>query len=262
MSAETAAIRLTGVSKRFGRLLALGDISLTVRPGEFFTLLGASGSGKTTLLRIIAGLEKPTAGEVVVEGGSPADARRRKLLGWVPQSPALLPWRTVAGNVQLLTQVNRSANPATTVDTSALLARVGLAGFEDALPHELSGGMQQRVALVRAFALGAPILLMDEPFAALDEITRFEMRHLLLDLWQSSGAAVVFVTHSLAEAAYLSDRVAVLTARPGRVAAIHDIPSLRPREPELEDTPEFFSNVTALRDSLRIAMAPESSVAP
>lgn len=261
MSAETAAIRLTGVSKRFGQLLALCDISLTVRPGEFFTLLGASGSGKTTLLRIIAGLEKPTAGEVVVEGGSPADARRRKLLGWVPQSPALLPWRTVAANVQLLTQVNRSANPATTVDTSALIARVGLAGFEDALPHELSGGMQQRVALVRAFALGAPILLMDEPFASLDEITRFEMRHLLLDLWQSSGAAVVFVTHSLAEAAYLSDRVAVLTARPGRVAAIHDIASPRPRMPELEDTPEFFANVTALRDSLRIAMAPESSVA-
>ncbi len=254
MSADDAAIRLIGVSKRFDELDALGNISLTVHPGEFFTLLGPSGSGKTTLLRIIAGLEKPTTGEVVVEGGTPTQARRAKLMGWVPQSPALLPWRTVAANVRLLTQVNRSANRADPVDTTALLERVGLAGFEAALPHQLSGGMQQRVALVRAFALGAPILLMDEPFAALDEITRFEMRHLLVDLWQSSGAAVVFVTHSLAEAAYLSDRVAVLTSRPGRISAIHNVTSPRPRVPSLEDTPEFFATVMSLRDSLRLAM--------
>ena len=259
VSPDNSAIHITGVSKRFGDLVALDDISLTVRGGEFFTLLGPSGSGKTTLLRIIAGLEQPTAGEVEVEGGTPAAARRAKLIGWVPQSPALLPWRTVEGNVNLLTQVNRSANRPEPVDTASLLDRVGLAGFENALPHELSGGMQQRVALVRAFALGAPILLMDEPFAALDEITRFEMRHLLVDLWQSSGAAVVFVTHSLAEAAYLSDRVAVLTSRPGRVNAIHDITSPRPRVPTLEDTPEFFTTVTSLRDSLRVAMAAERS---
>jgi NitT/TauT family transport system ATP-binding protein len=129
-----------------------------------------------------------------------------------------------------------------------------LAGFENALPHELSGGMQQRVALVRAFALGAPILLMDEPFAALDEITRFEMRHVLLDLWQNSGTAVVFVTHSLDEAAYLSDRVAVLSARPGRITAIHEVDVARPRTAEFEDTPEFFTIVTSLRESLRRAM--------
>ncbi len=256
MSDADAAIRLIGVSKRFDSVDALGDISLTVHPGEFFTLLGPSGSGKTTLLRIIAGLELPTTGEVIVERGTAAQARRAKLLAWVPQSPGLLPWRTVAANVQLLTQVNRSANRPDPVDTAALLQRVGLAGFEKALPHQLSGGMQQRVALVRAFALGAPILLMDEPFAALDEITRFEMRHLLVDLWQSSGAAVVFVTHSLDEAAYLSDRVAVLTSRPGRISSVHDITSPRPRVPALEDTPEFFAAVTSLRDSLRVAMAP------
>ncbi len=256
---DDAAIRLIGVTKRFDQVDALGEISLTVRSGEFFTLLGPSGSGKTTLLRIIAGLEKPTTGEVIVEGGTPTQARRAKLLGWVPQSPALLPWRTVTANVQLLTQVNRAANHADPVDTAALLDRVGLAGFERALPHQLSGGMQQRVALVRAFALGAPILLMDEPFAALDDITRFEMRHLLVDLWQSSGAAVVFVTHSLAEAAYLSDRVAVLTSRPGRVSAMHEITSARPRLAALEDTPEFFATVTTLRDSLRLAMEGGSS---
>ena len=256
---DDAAIRLIGVTKRFDQVDALGEISLTVRSGEFFTLLGPSGSGKTTLLRIIAGLEKPTTGEVIVEGGTPTQARRAKLLGWVPQSPALLPWRTVTANVQLLTQVNRAANRADPVDTAALLDRVGLAGFERALPHQLSGGMQQRVALVRAFALGAPILLMDEPFAALDDITRFEMRHLLVDLWQSSGAAVVFVTHSLAEAAYLSDRVAVLTSRPGRVSAMHQITSARPRVAALEDTPEFFATVTTLRDSLRLAMEGGSS---
>ena len=256
---DDAAIRLIGVTKRFDQVDALGEISLTVRSGEFFTSLGPSGSGKTTLLRIIAGLEKPTTGEVIVEGGTPTQARRAKLLGWVPQSPALLPWRTVTANVQLLTQVNRAANRADPVDTAALLDRVGLAGFERALPHQLSGGMQQRVALVRAFALGAPILLMDEPFAALDDITRFEMRHLLVDLWQSSGAAVVFVTHSLAEAAYLSDRVAVLTSRPGRVSAMHEITSARPRVAALEDTPEFFATVTTLRDSLRLAMEGGSS---
>ncbi|MUH50618.1 MAG: ATP-binding cassette domain-containing protein [Actinobacteria bacterium] len=252
-------MHVDGVSKRFDHVCALQDITLTVRAGEFFTLLGASGSGKTTLLRIIAGLERATNGTVEIEGGTPAAARRAKRIGWVPQSPALLPWRTVEENVRLLTQVNRSANRREPVDTAAMLARVGLAGFEKALPHELSGGMQQRVALVRAFALGAPILLMDEPFAALDEITRFEMRHLLVDLWQSSGAAVVFVTHSLAEAAYLSDRVAVLTSRPGRVSAIHDITAPRPRVPALEDTPEFFATVTSLRDSLRLAMDPGRS---
>ncbi len=251
---EHPAIRLTDVGKLFGPVSALTGIDLTIQPGEFFTLLGPSGSGKTTLLRIIAGLERPSSGEVWIEGERPALARRAKRLGWVPQSPGLLPWRSVVGNVKLLTQVNRAANRGAPVDTGALLDRVGLAGFEKLLPHQLSGGMQQRVALVRAFALGAPILLMDEPFAALDEITRSEMRHVLLDLWQTSGAAVVFVTHSIAEAAYLSDRVAVLSARPGRIAATHEIRSTRPRVPALEDTPEFFADVTALRESLRSAM--------
>ena len=254
VSQQHPAIRLTSVTKSFGAISALTEIDLTIQPREFFTLLGPSGSGKTTLLRIIAGLEQPTSGDVLIEGGPPSIARRAKRFGWVPQSPGLLPWRSVSANAALLTEVNRGANDVPAVDTAALLQRVGLAGFEKSLPHQLSGGMQQRVALVRAFALGAPILLMDEPFAALDEITRAEMRHVLLDLWETSGAAVVFVTHSLAEAAYLSDRVAVLTARPGRIAAMHDIRSARPRSAALEDTPEFFANVTALRNSLRSAM--------
>ena len=262
MSANVPAVRLAGVSKSFGQVNVLHEIDLTVEPGEFFTLLGPSGCGKTTLLRLIAGLTQPSIGEIVIEGSTAAAARRAKHFGWVPQSPALLPWRTVAANVQLLTQVNRGSRVAHAADSSEIggwLERVGLAGFEQALPHQLSGGMQQRVALVRAFALGAPILLMDEPFAALDEITRFEMRHLLMDLWQSTGAAVVFVTHSLAEAAYLSDRVGVLSTRPGRIAAVHDIALPRPRLPALEDTPEFFATVTSLRGSLHAAMSPAAS---
>jgi NitT/TauT family transport system ATP-binding protein len=242
------------VSKSFGNVHALTEIDLAIQPGEFFTLLGPSGSGKTTLLRIIAGLEAASSGEVVIEEGTPAAARAAKRFGWVPQSPALLPWRTVTKNVTLLTEVNKRAGNGHPVDAEALVRQVGLAGFENSLPHQLSGGMQQRVALVRAFALGAPILLMDEPFAALDEITRFEMRHVLLDLWQNSGTAVVFVTHSLDEAAYLSDRVAVLSARPGRISAIHEVTAARPRTAEFEDTPEFFAIVTALRESLRRAM--------
>ena len=249
-------IELAGVAKAFGRVQALAPVDLAVAAGEVVTILGPSGSGKTTLLRIVGGLDEPTAGRVRIGGASPHDARRAKRIGFVPQSPALLPWRTVGANARLLLDVNRSgrgasfarsAHTTTRGDVDGLLADVGLADFVDAYPHELSGGMQQRVALVRAMALGAPLLLMDEPFAALDEITREDMRHLLARLCEQVATTVLFVTHSIAESVFLSDRVAVLSARPGRVVGIEAIHLPRPRHPALEDDPAFFAVETRLR---------------
>lgn len=243
-------IRAVQVSKRFGELEVLTPIDLTVMPGEIVTLIGPSGCGKTTLLRMLAGLERPSGGTIAIDGGSPDAARRTKRIGFIPQSPALLPWRTVEANARLLLDLNPGANPPTTPDPIELLERVGLGEFRAAYPHELSGGMQQRVGLVRAFALGAHYLLMDEPFAALDEITRADMRHLLAELCEPTGAAVVFVTHSLAEAVFLSDRVAVMRRRPGSIADLIDIDLPRPRRPELEDDPRFFAHESALRTQL------------
>jgi NitT/TauT family transport system ATP-binding protein len=247
----TASIRLSTVRRSFasrsGDVPAVDDVTLDIAPGEVVTLLGPSGSGKTTILRMVAGLLAPTSGSVTIDGRPPREARAAKRIGIVPQSPGLLPWRTVEENARLLLDVNRRANPATSPDPVELLARVGLADRRRALPHELSGGMQQRVALVRAFALGAPILLMDEPFAALDEITRSEMRHLLAHLCESTGSTVLFVTHSIAEAVFLSDRVAVLSAHPGRIVDVVNIDLPRPRAADLEDQPKFFAIETALR---------------
>jgi len=248
-------IEVREVSKSFGALDALAPVSLTIDEGETLTLLGPSGCGKTTLLRLIAGLETPTTGTIVVNGMTPREARRRKQIGFVPQSPALLPWRNVLDNARLLLDINRSGSPRTpTVGVEDLLDEVGLADFRDAYPHELSGGMQQRVGLVRAFALDAPILLMDEPFAALDEMTRTDMRHLLSRLCEPLGTTVVFVTHSIPEATFLSDRVAVMTPRPGNVADDIAITLPHPRQPELEDTDAFFHVTTALRRSLAAGM--------
>ncbi len=246
----SAAIELRGVSKRFDTTEALAPIDLEVAAGEIVTVLGPSGSGKTTLLRIVGGLEEPTSGRVVVDGASPHRARQDKRIGFVPQSPALFPWRTVSQNARLLLDVNRRRSEARGPTTTELLDHVGLTPFADAYPHELSGGMQQRVALVRAVALGAPLLLMDEPFAALDEITRTDMRHLLTRLCEPLATTVLFVTHSIPESVFLSDRVVVLSSRPGRIVGVESIGLPRPRHPELEDAPEFFAVETKLRSLL------------
>lgn len=251
------AIELTGVTRRFGATEALAAIDLVVEPGEIVTLLGPSGSGKTTLLRIVAGLTAPSTGRVVVGRRPPAQARAAKQIGWVPQTPALLPWRTVAENARLLLDVNRRGGrdvPAPRTSSVELLDQVGLGGFLDAYPHELSGGMQQRVSLVRALALGASILLMDEPFAALDEITRADMRHVLAALCEPLATTVLFVTHSIAEAVFLSDRVAVLSSRPGRVVGEEPIDLPHPRHAELENDPAFFTVETRLRGLLQAGM--------
>jgi NitT/TauT family transport system ATP-binding protein len=260
-----AAIRLAGVGKRFARhgsdpLAAVDNLDLEVAAGEFVAVIGPSGCGKSTLLRLIAGLLEPDGGRVDLAGATPDAARRAKRFALVPQTPALLPWRSVRANIALLGEVNRrhggggEADPAA---IEALIDAVGLRGFESARPAELSGGMQQRVALARAFALDAPILLMDEPFAALDEITRDEMRFLLSRVWAETGTprTVVFVTHSIEEAVTLADRVVVLTRRPGRVLEILPVTLPRPRRAELEDTDEFVAHVRAVRSALRRAAA-------
>lgn len=246
-----ASIAVRSLDKSFGTLAVLQGIDLDIDPGEIVSILGPSGCGKTTLLRIIAGLEIPGSGTITIDGLSPEAARQGKRIAVVPQSPALLPWRSVARNARVLLDVNRRANPVSAPDPDVLLAEVGLADFADRRPRELSGGMQQRVALVRALALGAPLLVLDEPFAALDELTRAEMRHLLARLCEQAGATVVFVTHSIAEAVFVADRVVVMSSRPGRVIGVRPVDFARPRLADLEDDPAFFALETEIRHLIR-----------
>ena len=250
-------LALEHVSKAFhagGNVVhAVSDMSLSVRPAEFVSLLGPSGCGKSTLLRIAAGLVAPTSGEVFVGGGSPQAAQRTKRLGMVFQQAALMPWRTVTDNVALPLEVNRRSGHA--VDKARriadLLDQVGLADFARAYPHQLSGGMQQRVAIARALVFDPDILLMDEPFGALDEITRDQMRYELLRIWGTHRKTVLFVTHSIPEAIVLSDRVVVMSARPGMVREILTVDLPRPRDERLESSASFLSLAEHLKGLLR-----------
>jgi NitT/TauT family transport system ATP-binding protein len=243
------AVRNARVSypARGGALLALEAVTFTISPGEFVSIVGPSGCGKSTLLRVVAGLRTLDEGEVAVEGGRPAALHGTGGLGLVFQEPALLPWRTVEGNVRLPLQAGRGFRG----DVGAAIGAVGLAEFEHYYPHQLSGGMQQRVALARALVHEPRLLLMDEPFGALDEITREEMRAELLRLWERDRKTVVFVTHSVHEAVLLSDRVLVMTGRPGRIRLSLPIGLARPRSPEMESGPEFQRHVRVLREALR-----------
>ncbi len=250
----SVGVEVRGLSKSFGALDVVRPLDLDVEPGAFVSLVGPSGCGKSTLLRMVAGLEAPTGGSVRIGGRTPAEVRADKRLAVVPQQPGLLAWRTVAQNARLLLEVNRRRSPAHHPDPLALLGEVGLTDFADAYPHELSGGMQQRVALVRGFALGAPLVVMDEPFAALDEITRSEMRDLLARLLERHPATVLFVTHSIAEAAHLSDRVLVMSPRPASVVADVAVDLPRPRAAGLEDTVAFTEVCAELRRHLHGAM--------
>jgi NitT/TauT family transport system ATP-binding protein len=233
-------------------LRALAGIDLTVGRGEFVSIIGPSGCGKTTLLRIVGGLQEPTAGRVLIEGRPPQQAQRDKQIGFVFQDPSLLPWRSVVENVRLPLQVNRRR--AEGRDPEGLIDLVGLREFGRYYPHQLSGGMQQRVALARSFVTSPSVLLMDEPFGALDEITRSAMRFELMRVWRSEAApdtTVVFVTHSIAEAVLLSDRVIVMSPQPGRVAASLDIDLPRPRDESVEETQAFVDYTRRLRSLLR-----------
>jgi NitT/TauT family transport system ATP-binding protein len=249
-STAMSSIVVRDLTKVYGGLPVIDPLTLDIQTGSFVTLIGPSGCGKTTLMRVIAGLEPASGGDVEVDGAPPATARSHKRVAMVPQQPGLLPWRTVEANARLLLDVNRRENPEQADDPVALLREVGLGDFLDAYPHELSGGMQQRVALVRALALHAPLLVMDEPFAALDEITRAEMRVILARLVEGRAATVLFITHSIAEAVALSDRVLVSSARPSRIVADIDIDLPRPRTDDVEDDPRFVALCAQVRHAL------------
>jgi len=229
---------------------ALQEVDLDIAPGEFVSLIGPSGCGKTTLLRVIADLEPISAGTVLVNGLSPHDARLARAYGYVFQAPALFPWRNVLANVMLPLQIQgRSADECKSVAMEQL-NRVGLAGFERKYPWQLSGGMQQRVSIARALGFEPRLLMMDEPFGALDEITRDRLNEQLQQLWQREKRTVVFVTHSIAEAVYLSTRIVVMSPRPGRI--VKDIRSPLPetRHLGLRDTAEFIAVAHEVREAL------------
>ncbi len=231
---------------------ALDDVSLTVPEGHFVSVIGPSGSGKSTLLRIVAGLLPATSGTVTVFGETPGDAVAHKRIGFVPQSPALLPWRSVLDNVRLPSQVNRRAdNGRPAPDPVAILEAVGLGDALHQRPASLSGGMRQRVAIARAFAVDPSLLVMDEPFSALDELTRETLRDELLALWEADRKTVLFVTHSVTEAVLLSDSVAVLSPSPGRLVGFVPVTLPRPRGEESAHASAFFEAERTVRAALR-----------
>jgi NitT/TauT family transport system ATP-binding protein len=248
LSAGTAApaVRLTGVSKAYrtgrGALLALDEVSLDVAAGEFVCIIGASGCGKSTLLSLVAGLDKPTAGEVETSGGR---------VGLMFQEPALFPWLTAARNIEMALQARGVPRSARRTATAELLDTVRLRGFGDKRPHELSGGMRQRVAMARALAQDADLLLMDEPFGALDAMTRDLLHDELERICSERTLTVLFVTHNVREAARLGDRVIVLSSRPGRVIEEYQVPRQGPRR---IDSPQVSKLAATLTDRLREEM--------
>jgi NitT/TauT family transport system ATP-binding protein len=232
-------------------VIALEKVDMHVSAGQFASIIGPSGCGKSTLLRLIADVMQPHAGSITLGGDTPRAARHAHSLGFVFQAPTLLPWRSVRQNIELpLDIVGRNSARRSARTTADLVKLVGLAGFEDALPHQLSGGMQQRVAIARALILTPDILLLDEPFGALDEITRQRMNIELLRIWSESATSALLVTHSIAEAVFMSERVYVMSARPGRITSIIDVPLERPRRLDMMRSSEFFACVNRVRDGL------------
>jgi NitT/TauT family transport system ATP-binding protein len=230
---------------------AIRGVDLDIAVGEFVSLIGPSGCGKSTLLRAIADLVRPSEGEVLVNGKPPAQARMDHDYGMVFQAPVLFDWRTVEENVRLPLEVLGRPKAWSAERTRAMLELVELGGFARHRPYELSGGMQQRVAIARALSFEPRILLMDEPFGALDEMTRERLNDAVLRIWERTGTTIVFVTHSIAEAVYLSSRNVVMSARPGRIVGSVDVVLPRPRTDETRVTERFFGLVTAVRELLR-----------
>jgi len=232
-----------------GDVIALSDVDLEIGKGEFVSFIGPSGCGKTTFLRVIADLEQPTSGVITVNGTSPGDARLNRAYGYVFQAPALYPWRTIEQNVALPLEImnlsDREARIRRTLDL------VNLTGFEKKYPWQLSGGMQQRASIARALSFDADLLLMDEPFGALDEIVRDHLNSELLKLWARTKKTIAFVTHSIPEAVYLSTKIVVMSPRPGRVTDVieSDLPAERPLD--IRETPEFLRLAARVRDGLR-----------
>lgn len=228
---------------------ALTNVSIDINKGEFVSLLGPSGCGKTTLLRVMADLLQPTSGEITVGGESPKDARLKQRYGIVFQSAVLYDWRTVVKNVMLPLEIMHIPKAERHKKAMQMLELVGLTDFAEAYPRELSGGMQQRVGIARALAIKPEILLMDEPFSALDEFTREKLHEDLLKIWRKTNKTIIFVTHNIAESVFLSDRICVLSPHPGRLSAVIDVDLPRPRTQEMKNTQQFTDLVAKVRNS-------------
>jgi NitT/TauT family transport system ATP-binding protein len=250
-----AAVEARGVSLTFqtadGPVHALKDVTLTIGKGDFVSFIGPSGCGKTTFLRAMAALEQPTAGRLSVNGMTPDEARRRRAYGYVFQAPGLYPWRTISGNIALPLEIMGFSKAERASRIARVLELVELSGFAGKYPWQLSGGMQQRASIARALAFDAEILLMDEPFGALDEIVRDRLNEALLALWRKTGKTIGFVTHSIPEAVYLSTRIVVMSPRPGRITRVIESTLPRDRPLDIRDTPEFIRIAHEVREGLR-----------
>ena len=255
VATEPMAVETNGLSLTFetadGPVYALSDVGLEVRRGDFVSFIGPSGCGKTTLLRVIADLAQPTAGAISVNGMSPRQAREDRAYGYVFQSAALFPWRNVTRNVTLPLEVLGMPKSEARERAAKYLDMVELAGFEKKYPWQLSGGMQQRASIARALCYEPDLLLMDEPFGALDEIVRDRLNEQLLGLWNKTGKTVIFVTHSIPEAVFLSTKIVVMSPRPGRVVDVIDTDFPRDRTLDIRETPDFLTVAHRVRDGLR-----------
>ena len=253
--AADAAIEISGLSLRFdtadGPVQALSDVSLRVARGEFVSFIGPSGCGKTTLLRAVADLENPTSGSIRVNGMSPHEARANRAYGYVFQAPALYPWRSVARNIALPLEIMGFSKAERDARVAKGLELVNLSGFGAKYPWQLSGGMQQRASIARALSFDPDLLLMDEPFGALDEIVRDMLNQQLLRLWDVTGKTVLFVTHSIPEAVFLSTHIVVMSPRPGRIYDVIECNFPRNRALDIRETPEFLAIANRVRQGLR-----------
>ncbi len=230
---------------------ALSDVDLTINAGDFVSFIGPSGCGKTTLMRVIADLETPTNGHISVNGMTPTEAREQRAYGYVFQAPALYPWRTVQKNVMLPLEIMGLSKTEQRERAARNLSLVNLEGFEKKFPWQLSGGMQQRVSIARALSVEPDLLLMDEPFGALDEITRDHLNEQLLRLWDQTGKTVIFVTHSIPESVFLSSKIVVMSPRPGKIIDVIDCNLPRDRTLDIRETPEFLEIAHRVREGLR-----------
>lgn len=238
-----------------GPVHALQDINLEIGKGEFVSFIGPSGCGKTTFLRVMADLEQPTAGEITVNGVSPAEARQARAYGYMFQAAGLYPWRTIGGNIRLPLEIMGYDRAAQDQRVKNVLELVDLEGFDKKFPWQLSGGMQQRASIARALAFDADILLMDEPFGALDEIVRDHLNEQLLVLWAKTNKTIGFVTHSIPEAVYLSTKIVVMSPRPGRITDVIDSPLPKERPLDIRDSKEFLDVAHRVREGLRAGHA-------
>ena len=252
--ADAPAIEIRGLSLVFATadapVIALSNVDLSIRRGEFVSFIGPSGCGKTTLMRVTADLEQQTEGEITVNGVSPREARLARAYGYVFQAPALYPWRSVQANVTLPLEIMKMPRAERIKRASRYLEMVGLTGFERKFPWQLSGGMQQRVSIARALSFEPQLLLMDEPFGALDEITRDHLNEHLIRLWEATRKTVVFVTHSIAEAVFLSSRIVVMSPRPGRIIDVIDNNLSGKRTLDIRDSSEFLAVAHRVREAL------------